>query len=283
LDTPEKDMSRTREADLLTAGEFAALARTTKRTVLWYGAQGILMPWMINESGHRFYRPQQIVDFQVIMLMRGQGVSLAEIARHLAGGQPLQQLFADSQESLAQKITQMQNLLDATNRYYGNLAATGTLVKPHMKSVGQYAIYCLEKHGPYAKINDYHDELRNEFTSIPPGTVFLTVLLDTYYSPRAANMKIAVVCQDGMKLKPDAKLQIETMPAYTALSYSHTGSGALLSLITQQMVAYRAKNGFSRDERLPFFSVELYDPATPPDLVRGEALRTELQLPLTMT
>jgi DNA-binding transcriptional MerR regulator len=37
--------------DYITAGEFARLACTTKRTILWYDQKGILKPTKIGESG----------------------------------------------------------------------------------------------------------------------------------------------------------------------------------------------------------------------------------------
>ena len=271
------------QQNLLTAGEFAKLARTTKRTVLWYAAQGILEPYQTNEAGHRFYRPQQIVDFQVILLMRSQGFSLADIARHLSDGQSLQQAFRINQDILARQIANMQSVLDATNRYYSNLAATGTLVRPDKKEVNQFDIYYISKTGPYAKISDYHAELRASFAKLPIGAIFLAIFLDADYRPRAANMKIGVVYQKGMILKPDTDVRIEKIPAYTALSYTHYGSGALLSLLWQQMEQYRIKTGLLRDNHVPFSDIEFYNSATPPDLTRDDTLQTELQIPLTMT
>ncbi|RJQ24430.1 MerR family transcriptional regulator, partial [Candidatus Parcubacteria bacterium] len=52
------------EEKLLTAGEFAKLARTTKRTVVWYGREGILPPFKIGENGYKYYKAHQILDFQ---------------------------------------------------------------------------------------------------------------------------------------------------------------------------------------------------------------------------
>ena len=54
--------------NLLTPAEFAKLARTTKRTVLWYAEKGILLPHTTSESGYRLYLPEQIIDFQSILL-----------------------------------------------------------------------------------------------------------------------------------------------------------------------------------------------------------------------
>lgn len=276
-------VNETKHNELLTAGEFATLARTTKRTIMWYGAKGILPPYLVNESGHRLYRPQQIVDFQIIMLMRGQGLSLADISGYLAGGRSLQKLFEDNQDSLERQITNMQSTLTATKRYFSNLSSTDTLVSPIIKDVRGFNIYYMPKKGPYAKISDYHAELRDAFACLPPNSVFLTAVQDADYSPRSANLWIGLIQTEGTVPKPGSMVLQKAIPPYKAVSYVHPGSGALLSLITQQLDDYCIKTGLVPDLGSPFSSIELYDSSTPPDLVRDDSLRTELQLPLTMT
>ena len=177
----------------------------------------------------------------------------------------------------------MKDELRATERYIENLRSTGTLVKPSVKSVPGFSIYYLSKTGPYAHIDDYHAQLRSNFASLPPSARFLTMLPDPTYSPRAANLRIGVIRQPGLVLKPGAAVACLDIGEYSALSYVQTGSGALLSLFTQQLEDYCDAAGLTRDMKAPFMSIELYDPATVPGVIDDDLLRTELQLPLCVT
>ena len=69
--------------NLLTAGEFARLARTTKRTIHWYCQKGILKPKMLDGSKYRYFAPEQIIDFQVILLLRRLNFSVEEVKKYL--------------------------------------------------------------------------------------------------------------------------------------------------------------------------------------------------------
>ena len=54
---------------LITAGEFAKLAGTTKRTIHFYDEKGVLKPIKINKSNYRLYDERQILDYQMILLL----------------------------------------------------------------------------------------------------------------------------------------------------------------------------------------------------------------------
>jgi DNA-binding transcriptional MerR regulator len=248
--------------------------------VLWYGEQGVLEPWHIDYNGYRFYRPQQILDFQSVALMRRLGFSLAEITARLKGGQSMRQLFEQQRGALERQIGQLTRALNDTNRYYANLAANGTLVQPELKRVPSFDIYFIARQGPYAKLKDYHTELVESFATLPDTTVYLTGFMKAKYEPAKADMKIGVVCMPGMRLKPGADVQRETVPMYQALAYVHQGSTTLLSLLWQQLGKYRQKQHLPLDASLPFADVEFYTPDTSdyPDPV--DSLTTELHMPV---
>src|SRR6185503_14032670 len=103
---------------LLTAGEFATLARTTKRTILWYAEKGVLEPYKVDGSGYRFYRPQQIIDFQGVLLMRKLGFSVSEIKALLTEGHSMRQLFEQKSGLIEQQIGHLQRMLADAKRYY---------------------------------------------------------------------------------------------------------------------------------------------------------------------
>ncbi|HSX31136.1 MAG TPA: MerR family transcriptional regulator [Candidatus Saccharimonadales bacterium] len=265
---------------LLTAGQFAKLARTTKRTVLWYDQKGILKPRHVDDSGYRYYRPQQILDWQSISLMRKLGFSIEEIATLLSRGSTMRQLFEQQRGALQNQIGQLQRMLADTNRYYENLQANGTLVQPELKDVPSFDMYFVARQGPYAKLAAYHNELIDSFAVLPDGCVYLTAFMTATYQPAKADMKIGVVCAPGMRLKPGAEVQRETVPAYQALSCVHQGSTTLLSLLWQELGKYRRKQHLASGTGLPFADVEFYTPDTSeyPDPV--DSLTTELHMPV---
>lgn len=262
------------EQKLLTAGEFAKLARTTKRTVLWYAEKGILKPHNIGDSGYRWYAPEQIIDFQGLLLMRRLGFSIADIQQYLKKGQSLQQLFKARYALIKRQLADLQSTLAETERYYKNLAATNTLIKPYIKRQRSFEIYYIDKQGPYAKIKDYIHELRDMFLPLPNNATFLTIFVDRGYNPKNAAMKISVVSQRDIIPKPGTSIIKSTVPSYKALCHSHVGSPELLSLLWQELESYRSREDLPLNNRLSFADLELYYPS--PD---GQFI-TELQLPI---
>jgi DNA-binding transcriptional MerR regulator len=227
-----------REA-LLTAGQFAKLARTTKRTVLWYGQKGILKPHHIDDSGYRLYAPHQILDFQSVLLMRKLGFSITDIGLRLSSGRSMASLFEEQRTVLDRQIKLLQRMLDDIDHYYENLRTTSTLVRPELKHVVSFDMYYLAKQGPYARIKEYSDELRGAFEMLPDNCVWLTAFMVASYQPAKADMKIGIVYQPGMRLKPGTNVLRETVPAYDAIAHVHVGSTSLLSLLWQELGKYK--------------------------------------------
>lgn len=265
---------------LLTAGQFATLARTTKRTVLWYSERGILKPQRVDDAGYRWYAPQQILDFQGVLLMRKLGFSIADISSLLSHDRSMAHLFEEQRGVLDRQIKTLQRMLRDTNRYYENLRLTGTLVQPKQKHVASFDMYYVAKQGPYARLKEYHDELRNAFEALPDNCVWLTAFMAPSYQPAKADMKIGVVCQSGMRLKPGHAVQRETVPSYHAVSQVHVGSTTLLSLLWQELGKYQRKHHLALDTSLPFADIEFYtpDPSDYPD--PDDSLTTELHIPI---
>lgn len=244
---------------LLTAGQFAKLARTTKRTVLWYAKNGILLPHTITEAGYRMYRPQQILDFQIILLLRRLNFSLEEIEEHVKGGKTLMSLFAAKKDDIAKEIQLLQRILTDTETYYDNLTTMQVLVKPDVRTVPAFVIYYIDKTGSYAKIGDYCGELVQEFERLPEHPILLTVFEEGVYKPHKAKMKIGVIKQAGMELKADSgKIHTKTIPEYKALVYTHHGPATLLSLLWQELAKYRRKHKLQPATHLDFADLELY-------------------------
>ncbi|KKS32050.1 MAG: Transcriptional regulator, effector binding domain protein [Candidatus Amesbacteria bacterium GW2011_GWA2_42_12] len=246
--------------NLLTVGEFASLAETTKRTVLWYEEKGILKPKQIDpENKYRLYEADQIIDFKAILLLRKLSFSLREIKNFLAKHNSPMTLFNLKKKSLKQQITDLENILIDTEKYYLNLQKTGTLVNPHVKSFKSFPVYYIDKLGPYHEIGDYFDELRSYFVHIPKGTQGLVIYEDTGYQPKNAKTKVCLLVRPGLKLKSGAVQIVKkmTVPGFKALSHTHYGSSKLLSMLWQELKKYRIKNDYQEDKDLPFEDLEL--------------------------
>jgi len=265
---------------LLTAGQFAKLARTTKRTVLWYDQKNVLKPHFVDGSGYRFYAAHQILDFQTVLLMRKLGFSITEITSLLSQDHSMYRLFEEQRGVLERQVGLLQRMLSDTNRYYKNLRTNGTLVKPEVKHVPSFDMYYIARQGPYARIKDYHVELYNAFEKFPDNCVWLTAFMVSRYEPAKADMKIGVIYQPGMKLKPKTDVQRQTVPAYQTLSHVHVGSTTLLSLLWQELGKYLRKHHFLHATHLPFADIEFYTPDTSDYPDPDDSLTTEIQMPV---
>lgn len=64
--------------------EFAKLARTTRRTLLFYDERGLFSPSLIADNGYRYYEADQLYQFEMISSLRKLDVSIPEIKEILS-------------------------------------------------------------------------------------------------------------------------------------------------------------------------------------------------------
>jgi DNA-binding transcriptional MerR regulator len=262
---------------LLTAGRFAKLARTTKRTILWYEQVGILLPATIDGNGYRSYEPRQILDFQIISLLRQLDFSLDEIKAHVNDDQPLMNLFNTKEQDIAKQLQSLEQMLHDVRMYGGNLARSEYLIQPETRSVPGFSIYYIETTAPYADISKQCDKLATRFEQLPADAVFLTIFIDQNYSPQGAHMRIGTVKQPGMQLKAGVTdVHTADIPAYTAMTHQHRGDGSLLSLLWMEMGKYRREHGLEPAPQLDFYELEFYHE----DNEGGGLMETEMHLPI---
>ena len=75
--------------NLLTIGEFAEATRLSPKALRLYAKHGLLSPTRVdNDSGYRYYRPEQLHVARVIALLRAAGMPLREIRRFLVDPRP---------------------------------------------------------------------------------------------------------------------------------------------------------------------------------------------------
>lgn len=266
--------------DFITAGEFAKLACTTKRTILWYSQKGILKPCSINEEGYRFYQPGQIIDFQVILLLRKLGFSLEEIKSYLAKNKSLKELFKLKKTLVQTEIKRLERSLVNIETYYHNFEKNKVLVDPKIKEVKPFEIFYLEKEGPYAQIGKSCSELLTLVKNVPQKHSTLAVFFGEGYQPKKHKMWISLVKTAQMKLTPEGKKIVKTavLPSYKALSQTHPGSGTILSLFWKELEKYARQKNYQIDKSLPFSDLEFYH--WEPEANTEEGIIYEINLPI---
>lgn len=276
-------LRNSQEADqLITVGEFAKLANTSKRTLHWYDKKGLLKPAYIDTNNYRYYHPNQVIDFQVIYLMRSLNFSLDDIGNYLEDEKNWQDLFKHKEKDIKAELQKFQNKLLDIQSYYQSLDKNGTLIDPEIKNVSSFDIYYLKRQGPYAKIQEYDQELASKFRSIPSQTDFVTLFKESEYNPRNAEMVIGAVFDIQMKLKKEAEDEVRkmTIPEYKALTYKHYGLGTYLSLMWKQLEKYAKSNGFKQDKSFPFYDLEFYRPREDKRISNEDDVIFEIHLPI---
>lgn len=270
------------EKRLLKAGLFAKLTHTTKRTLLWYKNKGIFNPTRISKSGYFLYTPQQIIDFQVLMLLRKLGFSITEIKSYLANNKSLENLFKLKQIEVSRKIMRLQKVLMDTKRYYSNMERFGVLVDPVIKNLKSFDIYYISRQGPYEKIYEYCIELTSYFKKITRDAVYLTIFEQPSFQPEKARMKIAIVDNGNLMLKRGVEKIVskQKIPSFKALAYTYYGSPALLSLLWDEVQKYQVKKAIKINTRLPFNGIEFYHRSILGDLQDEEDTISEIFLPI---
>lgn len=245
----------------LTAGEFARLACTTKRTVQYYDKLGILEPSKVDSTGYRYYKQEQILDFQVILLLRTLKLPLKDIQQYLKKGKSLKDLFKAKRESVIDEIKYLRFTLKSLDRFFENLETSGTMVKPKIKQVKPFKYYYIDKIGSYSEIAAFCSELISMFENRPKGTPTLTIFEDKGYRPKKSKMKIGILYKKGLVVKQEYKEIVKKgrVPSFKALTYRHHGPGSTLSLFWKELEKYANKKGYNVNFDVPgLIDLEIY-------------------------
>lgn len=242
--------------NLISAGELAKLASTTKRTILFYDAKGVLKPELVNEARYRFYNQRQVLDYQMILLLSTLGVSLAEIKNYLGKRGRLPQLFNAKKALIQTEINLLQFNLNNLNKFLTNLKNNQTLVNPQTKIFQPFGVYYLEKIGAYSQIDQFCRELLGMFKSAKKLTT-MAIFEQQGYRPKTSRIKIGVLAQPSISVKPKFKNLVKQMKFNPGkvLIYTHNGSGSLLSLFWKELEKYCRLNNLKIRHDVPDFEI----------------------------
>jgi len=161
----------------------------------------VLKPVKVNSRKYRYYLEQQVLDYQMILLLTTLGVSLDEIRHYLKNKGRLTGLFNSKKSLIKKQIKQLEFNLDSLDKFLGNLKSNGTMVKPEVKSLQPFGVFYIEKIGPYAKIGNYCQELENIFNNKGQNFTTLAIFDNPTYQPRQSQIKVGALANKQMKVK----------------------------------------------------------------------------------
>jgi len=242
---------------LITAGELAKLAGTTKRTIHFYDEKGVLRPIKVAENKYRLYEECQILDYQMLLLLTTLGIPLGEIKTYLNKKGSLKQLFSDKKILIKKQIEKLHFDLKSLNGFMANLAINGTMINPKIITMNPFGIYYIEKTGAYSKIGQYCSEFVNMFEYKAGSLTTLAIFEDPDYQPKKSRIKIGVLASKNLKIRK----QFENVVRYLdfspgkVITYTHNGSGSLLSLFWKELEKYCKLNNLTVRKDIPDFEI----------------------------
>jgi DNA-binding transcriptional MerR regulator len=239
--------------NLITAGELAKLAGTTKRTILWYDELGIIKPVEVSSEGYRYYSESQVLDYQMILLLTTLGVTLKEIKTK----NDLKSLFKEKRLSIKDQIDNLQFNLSSLERFMSNLGTNQTLIKPEIKTLKPFDVYYVEKISSYVSIGKYCQELSEMFTNRGNDFTTLAIFDNPTYQPKKSLIKICAVAQPGMLINPKFKNEVKHLlfAPGKVITYTHNGAGEMLSLFWKELEKYCRLNKIEVRHDAPDFEI----------------------------
>jgi len=243
-------------SNLISAGELAKLASTTKRTILFYDEKGVLKPRLVNEKKYRLYEQSQVLDYQMILLLSTLGVSLDQIKTYLKNRGKLAQLFSAKKALIQKQINLLQFNLNNMEKFLANLKINQTLVDPKVKMLKPFGVYYIDRIGAYSQIDHFCRELLAMFTNGQELTT-MAIFEEQGYRPKKSRIKIGVLAQLGIKVKPEHKDAVQYLKFNPGkvITYTYNGPGNLLSLFWKELEKYCRFNKIKVRKDVPDFEI----------------------------
>jgi len=242
--------------NLITAGELAKLAATTKRTILFYDEKGVLKPRQVNEKKYRLYEQSQVLDYQMILLLSTLGVSLDQIKTYLKNRGKLAQLFSAKKALIQKQINLLQFNLNNLEKFLANLNTNKTLVDPKVKVLKPFGVYYVDRIGAYSQIDRFCRELLVMFINGQELTT-MAIFEEQGYRPKKSRIKIGVLAKKSLVIKSEYRNQVKLLKFNPGkvLTYTHNGSGSLLSLFWKELEKYCRLNKIKIRKDVPDFEI----------------------------
>jgi DNA-binding transcriptional MerR regulator len=243
--------------NLITAGELARLAGTTKRTIIWYSDLGIIKPAKVAPDGYRYYQESQVLEYQMIHLLTTLGITLIEIKDYLTNRGNLNHLFANKHKLLKNQIETFKFNLKSVEKFMKNIQENKTMVKPKIQTLKPFGVYFIEKIGPYVEIGKYCRELASMFERHGKSFTTMAIFENPTYQPKKSQIKIGVITKPDLKIHPKHQNTVKFMEFNPGkvISYTHNGAGELLSLFWKELEKYCRLNKIEVRKDVPDFEI----------------------------
>ena len=109
---------------LLPIGQFSALKKKKKKTLMWYDEVGLFRPAVVNsQNGYRYYSYQQSQTLETILLLREMGVSVKEIKAFMQerSAASMEKLLGEKIEELDREISHKKAVRETLAKHRRNM------------------------------------------------------------------------------------------------------------------------------------------------------------------
>ncbi len=134
---------------MLKINDFAKLAHTTKRTLIFYDKENIFKPARVAENGYRYYHYEQIYDFMFIIGLRNLGLSLKKIKeiKEAKDKNILNENFIQLQKQVTEEIEKLLQIKNTVNQQLKNniIFSEIPINKPFIQEETKMEFWCSEK------------------------------------------------------------------------------------------------------------------------------------------
>jgi DNA-binding transcriptional MerR regulator len=239
---------RQSQVNLLSIHEFAAICRTTVRTVRFYDKSGLLKPRHIDEATkYRYYSPDQARDFFQIRLLQNFHIPLKKIPSTLKR--------KSAQSFIENKLWDVNNEIIEKQKEYIFL----TKIKEFMytknprklmsvQTFGPHLLFCLRtEHHRYDQINASITRLRELIKkyNVLCEDIQMVFYWDPYdYVPHDTQLEVCFVCKKGYTPPPldlPKNVYFKTFLKQKALTYEYQGPFEYLTFIHRTMLEMTRK------------------------------------------
>lgn len=256
---------------LLKIGVFSKLSAISVRMLRHYQEQGILLPASVDPfTGHRYYRPEQLVDARWVTLMRDAGLPVADIATaldHRDDPAQLRGLLDAHRARLGEDRARLENRESAFDRISTYLRSSAMTITVRQETLPAMTVASLRRVLPGyedegklwgeigglmgrsgARMPDHHEGIGGA----------------TFWDPeyRESDVDVEIWLTVDGPFQPTAPLVCRQIPAQEIVVATMNGSYEQMPAITEAIGAYIAGHGLTTG---PMFNIYRVGPAQDPN------------------
>jgi DNA-binding transcriptional MerR regulator len=267
----------------LTIGEFARRSRLTPKALRIYDRIGLLRPASRNPAtGYRCYRGDQIRIGQLIALLRGAGLSLAEISA----------VLADAAESAGGAVRRLDNFLSEIDRRHADRkllirhvqttlkGGSDSMFPIHTRHVPALRMMSIQRRLHAHETDDFVKEAKAAFNKrlagSKPAGPFMLIFHGEVSAESDGPLEAALGCDENVQ--PNATVGVRSEPehdeAYTTVTKAQWAYPAILA--AYDAVACSPEVVARPNSRLSCREVYLADP----DDIGDDVLICDIAYPL---